>query len=143
MNSEKCVFRAWHSDSTMAKRAGLIRNPFMSVGFHFDSFDRPFSFAEFPPIDCIGGVIYLSFCWTPDCRAHPSSWDSANRERNPSTNVMAFVAFSGAILSASLQSSSALPASSSISCNRSFVNAAPNAQLAPSIFSLIPPPVLG
>jgi hypothetical protein len=51
MNSEKCVFRDRHSDSTMAKRAGLIRKPLMSVGFHFDSFNVVFSFAEFLPTD--------------------------------------------------------------------------------------------
>jgi hypothetical protein len=47
MNSEKCVWRAWHSDSTMAISAGLMRKPLISVFFHFDSFDRSFSFVEF------------------------------------------------------------------------------------------------
>jgi hypothetical protein len=39
MNSEKCVFRAWHSDSIMAKSAGLMRKPLIKLCFHFDSFN--------------------------------------------------------------------------------------------------------
>jgi hypothetical protein len=39
MNSERWVFRAWHSDSTMATRAGLMRKPLISVCRHFDSFN--------------------------------------------------------------------------------------------------------
>jgi hypothetical protein len=45
MNSEKCVLRARHSASTMAKSDGLMRNPLISEGFHLDSFNVVFSFA--------------------------------------------------------------------------------------------------
>jgi hypothetical protein len=34
MNSEKCVSHDLHSDSTMAKSAGLMRKPFINVCFH-------------------------------------------------------------------------------------------------------------
>jgi hypothetical protein len=58
-NSEKWVFRAWHSDSTMAKSAGLILKPLMSVCLHFDSFNVVFSFASEPAIKKAYPLMYL------------------------------------------------------------------------------------
>jgi hypothetical protein len=45
MNSEKWVCRDRHSDSTMAKSAGLILNPLIRVCLHLFSFNVAFFFA--------------------------------------------------------------------------------------------------
>jgi hypothetical protein len=49
--SEKCVCRARHSDSTMAKSDGLMRKPLISVFLHLFSFNVVLSYAWFLPID--------------------------------------------------------------------------------------------
>src|ERR1700722_7106780 len=49
MNSEKWVFRARHSDSTMARSDGLMRKPLISVCLHLFSFNAVFSYASVVP----------------------------------------------------------------------------------------------